>query len=81
MSTVVTFPAASPSPSSIRETVVMKALALWNTIKVASRRRNAVGHLQMLDARTLADIGMSRSEIKSIVYCGSAERRVSYEND
>lgn len=40
---------------------------LWNHIRTLARRRAAVAELNALDDRMLADIGLSRSEIRAAV--------------
>lgn len=41
--------------------------SLWSHIRTALRRRAAVAELNALDDRMLADIGLSRSEIRAAV--------------
>ncbi len=52
-----------------------KAIARWNA------RRQALRQLYMIDGRTLKDIGMSRTEINSVIFGGSDGRRRCYEQD
>lgn len=65
----------------LKETFVMKIKAFMQAMKDARRRRMSVASLQTLDSRALADIGMSRSEITSVVYNGAGDRRRSYESN
>ena len=54
-----------PQPGLIRRAV--RAYVEWRTL------RSAVRVLQGMDDRILADIGMSRSEIQSVVYGKGAD--------
>lgn len=52
-----------------------KVIARWNA------RRQALRQLYMIDGRTLNDIGISRSEINSVIFGGSDGRRRCHEQD
>lgn len=46
--------------------------SLWRALQCWQRDRRAVAALQALDARTLKDIGIERSEIESVVRCDAS---------
>jgi uncharacterized protein YjiS (DUF1127 family) len=52
----------------------------WKAINTHAERRRAEYVLRGLDSRTLGDIGINRSEIMSVVYTSSRERRRSNGN-
>mgnify|MGYP001348954685 CR=1 FL=1 len=61
-----------PAPGLMRR--ALRAYVEWRTL------RSAVRVLQAMDDRILADIGMSRSEIQSVVYGrGADQSRRSWE--
>ncbi len=70
------FRSARPQPSDHR---------LWTSIADAFdrwvQRRRAMRQLYMLDHRAMKDLGMHRSEVKSIVFGGAAERRRPYADN
>jgi uncharacterized protein YjiS (DUF1127 family) len=68
--------AGSPSLTDIIAARIAGAAARW---RAARQRRNSVLRLRSLDDRMLADIGISRSEIASIVYGGATGRRRHHE--
>jgi uncharacterized protein YjiS (DUF1127 family) len=47
----------------------------WANLETRAARRRTVTALAALDGRTLADIGLRRGEILSVVYGGGLERR------
>jgi len=55
-----------PAPGLMRR--ALRAYVEWRTL------RSAVRSLQGMDDRILADIGMSRSEIQSVVYGKGADQ-------
>lgn len=72
---------ATPSPvarlAALAGTIIIKAARrLW----IWQSRRATVAILQALDDRTLRDIGISRTEITSLVYGGAGGgRRRTYD--
>lgn len=51
---------------------------LWTAYWTRKAQRTTVRMLEGLDDKTLRDIGLGRSEIESVVYGGSGERRLHY---
>lgn len=47
----------------------------WFSFREARERRRAVREMQLLDNRTLKDIGINRSEIMSVVHGNQKDRR------
>ena len=50
----------------------------WTAFWLRRAQRATVAMLRSLDDRSLNDIGISRSEIESVVYAKQNERRVQY---
>jgi uncharacterized protein YjiS (DUF1127 family) len=66
------------SDSSVRSRIAALARRGWQAYWQRRARRATVLLLASLDERTLRDIGLTPSEIASVVY-GAADRRRSYE--
>jgi uncharacterized protein YjiS (DUF1127 family) len=83
MSSATTYVEKTPFPAIAIDKVasgLSRIARLPGDWRKARSRRRSVSSLKSLDARVLADIGMSRSEITSIVYTGGdGERRRSHE--
>ena len=47
----------------------------WFSFREARERRRTVREMQLLDNRTLKDIGINRSEILSVVHATQKDRR------
>ncbi len=74
--TMLTRGASAPS---VTAGVAEKYKQWMGALRAARKRRESVISLSALDARALADIGMNRTEITSIVYAGGEDRRRAHE--
>jgi len=75
---------SSPSPSTAARTelrVVQSLRHLWRAYWARRARRASILLLSSLDDRTLADIGLARSEIEAVVHDRSRQRMRYYEPD
>ena len=61
----------SPTPTSW---LAVRTAGMWRAYLDRRARRATVRILQSLDARTLKDIGISRTEIDSLVYSDRSDR-------
>ena len=71
-------PAAGAASHKAEERPIGLLRSWWNAYWEHRSKRAAVVMLNALDDRNLRDIGLSRSEIESVVY-GRHDRRVRYE--
>jgi uncharacterized protein YjiS (DUF1127 family) len=67
-----------PSPATPRGGFVAR---WWRAYWDWRARKATVFILRALDRRTLHDIGIEPSEIESLVYCGTCDRRRRYHAD
>lgn len=58
-----------------------RAAGLWVRFRTWQARRQTARSLSALDTRTLMDIGISRSEIDSLIYEPNRNRRRRYDPD
>ena len=66
--------AYAPSPT-LTSRFAGRVMGLWRAYLEGRARRATVRILQSLDARTLKDIGLDRTEIDSVVYGPQDDRR------
>lgn len=65
-----------PHPSDHQVwTIIVNAFDRW------LRRRRAMRQLYLLDQQTMKDLGIHRSEVKSIVFADASERRRPYADN
>jgi uncharacterized protein YjiS (DUF1127 family) len=70
---------AVPGPSTCHQQTVAGFLKReWTAYLTRRARRATVRILRNLDDATLRDIGLSRSEVESVVYGTPGDRRVNY---
>ena len=67
-----------PSPS-LGQRVGGRLSKEWNAYRTRSAQRATVRILRDLDDTMLRDIGLSRSEIDSVVYGASGDRRLQFK--
>jgi len=67
--TTLTEPFAGQHPAAPGSTLV----AIWTTVVRWRRKTRAMAQLHALSDRSLADIGIDRSEIESVVWLGKAD--------
>ena len=53
----------------------------FKTLRARTHNKRNARSLRALDERTLRDMGINRSEILSVVYTNSSERRIQYACD
>jgi uncharacterized protein YjiS (DUF1127 family) len=73
---------SSPSHSvahAARHGLTHSVKGLWRAYWARRARRASIFYLSSLDSRTLADIGLDRSEIESFVNDRSNQRQRRYE--
>ena len=70
---------ASPAHAGTAHGTAQFVTGLWRAYWERRARKASVFLLRSLDNRTLDDIGLHRSEIESLVYDKSKDRRRRYE--
>jgi uncharacterized protein YjiS (DUF1127 family) len=69
---------SNPRPISLSQSVASFVKREWTTYQVRRAKRATARILFELDDATLRDIGLSRSEVDSVVYGMPRDRQVNY---
>jgi uncharacterized protein YjiS (DUF1127 family) len=72
-------PAMTRKPATLQARVSALATAAWRAYLERRARQTTVRLLRSLDERTLQDIGVSPTEIESLVYGRPGERKRCYD--